>query len=303
MRMHTTSSRRSSLKAILALLTVIALVASTALPVLGATVEQFTDGTGERSLFLRPNTPDNSSRVPFPSDTRVRDASVTLKANHTLEYSLTPADGGNVSAWWSTPDVMDITSMGVDDLKGTPFTSDEMTRISLNSTTSSKSTISANASAHLFAFNLSSATEGGARDIKMVIGWTGMGTQQGIPSENAMDLYIADSAMDMWYLWDDFSRFPSAPDQEHLHLTVGPHSGWTDDEGMVHVLAVVDNSATSTGTSLVTSYMLFEVWRSRTPADLEVDVGGDGTAEFKWDGDGTGMYGLQNEMEDGTDAT
>ena len=302
MRMHQSTNRRSSLRAIAALLTVIVMIASTALPVLGATVEQFTDGTGERGMFLRPGQPDNSSQVPFPSDTRVRDASVTLKANHTLEYYQMPVDEGNVSAWWSTPDIIDINTFQPEDFMDTPYTSAEMTRISLNSTSSSKSTLSANASAHLFSFNLTSAIEGGARDVSMVLGWTGMGTRQGAIATNSISLYIADFAMGRWYKWNEFERLPSAPDQEHFHLSAGPHSGWTDDEGMVLILVTVDTTGESTGTSLVTSFVLFEVWRSRAPADLEVDVGGDGTTEFKWDGDGTGMYGLQNELEDGSEA-
>ena len=302
MRMHQSTNRRSSPRAIAALLTVIVMIASTALPVLGATVEQFTDGTGERGMFLRPGQPDNSSRVPFPSDTRVRDASVTLKANHTLEYYQLPVDEGNASAWWSTPDIIDTKTFQPEAFMDTPFTTDEMTRISLNSTSSSKSTLSANASAHLFSFNLTSALEGGARDMSMVVGWTGMGTRQGPIATNSISLYIADFAMGRWYNWDQFERLPSAPDQEHFHISAGPHSGWTDDEGMVFILVTVDTSGDSTGTSLVTSYVLFEVWRSRAPADLEVDVGGDGTPEFKWDGDGTGMYGLQNELEDGSEA-
>jgi hypothetical protein len=277
------------------------MVASTALPGLGATVEQFTDGTGERGMFLRAGQPDNSSRVPFPSDTRVRDASVTLKANHSLEYAQLPVDGGNVSGWWSTVETIDLTDMNVDDYMGTAFTPDEMTRISLNSTTSSKSTLSANATAHMFSFNLTALVEGGDRDMNLVIGWTGMGTQQGPVSTNSVDLYIADFAMDRWYQWEEFDRMPAAPDQEHLHLSVGPYSGLTDDEGMIYILAAVDTTSDSTGSNLVTSYVLFEAWRSRAPADLEVDVGGDGTPEFAWDGAGTGMYGLQNELEDGTD--
>jgi hypothetical protein len=277
------------------------MVVSTALPGLGTTVEQFTDGTGERGMFLRAGQPDNTSLVPFPSDTRVRDASVTMKANHSLEYAQLPVDGGNVSGWWSTPDSIDINDMTLEDFKGTPFTSDEMTRLSLNSTTSSKSTLSANATAHLFSFNLTALLEGGDRDMNLVIGWTGMGTQQGAISTNTVDLYIADHAMGRWYMWDEFDRLPAAPDQEHLHLTGGPYSGWLDDEGMVYILAAVDTTSESTGTSLVTSYVLMEAWRSRAPADLELDVGGDGNAEFVWNGDGTGLYGLQNRLEDGSE--
>ncbi len=302
MRTHRSSSRRSSLRAIAALLIVITVATSAAPPVLGATVEQFTDGTGERGIFLRPGQPDNSSLVPFPSDTRVRDARVTLKANHTLEYSLLPTDGGNASGWYSAPPRIDVKTLDVDAFKVTAFTADEMTRLSLNSTSSSKSTVSTNASAHLFAFNLTTLTQGGDRDIRMVVGWTGMGTQQGATSTNSLRLYIADFAMNRWHQWQEFDRFPSAPDHEHLHLSAGPHAGFTDDAGMVYILVTVDKAPGGSGTSLATSFLLFEVWRSRAPVDLTVDVGGDGTSEFAWDGDGTGMYGLQTEMEDGARA-
>ncbi|MCK5415331.1 MAG: hypothetical protein KAJ35_08110, partial [Thermoplasmata archaeon] len=280
------------------------MVASSTLPALAGTTEEFTDASTEVALLLDPGTADNTSRIKFPTDSRVRDVSVTLRSNQDLMYTQVLADGGNVSAWSDTPDEVDLSVLDVDSFMGTPFSAADLTKVALNSTTSVKTTVSSNASTHLFSFNTSAVMEDTARDVSMVMDWTGMGTRMGPVAVDMVNLYVADFSRDRWHMWDEFDRVPSTGEQIAFTATMGPYSGWTDDTGMMYVLAAVESFGPDTGSSLTTAHMLLQIWTSQAPADLTVDVGEDGVPEFAWNGNGVGLYGLQNVLEDGsTDVT
>ncbi len=270
-------------------------------PVLGGSVDEFTDGSGEVVLDLAPGVPDNASRIAFPPDSRVREASATLKVDQTTQYAHILADGGNMSAWYATPESLDMRVMDPEALMGIPFDPQNLTKIALNSTDSAKTTVSGNVSAHLFEFDLGTLLGGAERDLRIGLDWTGMGIQQSIVDVDTVALYIADFARVRWHMWDQHWSSPSTGTHVHFHKGLGPYSGWTNGNGHLYVLAVVAPSSIGAGTSLTTSYVELEVWHTFAPSDLAVDVGGDGTPEFGWNGTGAGLYGLQNELEDGAD--
>ncbi len=292
--------RRWSPRPVWAILIVIAMVASATLPAFAGTVEEFTDETTEVVLSLDPGAPENTSRIAFPTDSRVRQASVTLRSDQNLLFTQVMADSGNVSGWSATPSSVDVSELDVDAFKGTPFSGVDLTKVSLNTTMSGKVTISSNASTHLFAFDVAAVLEGVDRDLNLVLDWTGMGTRVGTVAVDEVHMYVADFARDRWHEWDDFDRVPSTGQQENLATSLGPFAGWTDDDGLMYMLAAVEPLRTGDGASLTTSHMLLQIWSSQVPDGLSVDVGGDGSPEFQWGGDGVGLYGLQNVLEDGT---
>jgi hypothetical protein len=301
MQMSEFSSRRWSLRAALALLTVIVMIISTALPAVGGTVEEFTDTSTEIAISLDPGVGENSSAIAFPTDSRVRDARVTLRADHDLRFTRVLADGGNVSAWSASPDVLDLGAFDGGILKDEPFTAGDMTKVALNSTDSSKTSISSNVTTHMFAFDLATVIELAPRDISLLLAWTGMGKRQGMIPADSVSLYIADFARDQWVLWDHLERSPATDVQQHFATNLGPYSGWTDASGEMYLMVAVAPFSAGMGTSLTTSHVALEVWHTLSPTDLAIDVGDDGSAEWMWNGTGTGMYGLQTELEDGSD--
>jgi hypothetical protein len=212
------------------------LVAS-ALPALGGSVDEFTNGSGEMALTLEPGTPDNSSMIAFDPDSRVREARAVLKADQTTQTIKVQADEGNMSAWTATPETLDMSVLDPDALMETPFDAQNLTKVALNATDSSKTTVSGNVSAHLFEFDLGTVLGDAARDLGLVLDWTGMGIQQNVVDVDTVSLYIADFARAKWIMWDQHWSSPSTGTHKYFATALGPYSGWTNGNGHLYILA------------------------------------------------------------------